>query len=90
MLNENLDTFLADFGQAVTVGAASILGILDMPDEDVAGVAISTEYALVIKTSDAPTADHGTSVAIGSDSFVVRSAKKISDGSFTRLVLSKT
>ena len=48
---ENLDTFLADFGNAVVRGGVSYKGILEQPDEIVAdGLVMSTDYELTAKT----------------------------------------
>ena len=44
---ENLDTFLADFGNAVVSSGVSYKGILEQPDEIVAdGLVMSTDYEL--------------------------------------------
>jgi hypothetical protein len=88
MLNENLDTFLADFGQTVVLGGVSGLGVLDMPDQVVDGLGISTEYTLLVRTSVYPSATRGDTITVGGVSYKVREYRKVDDGQFARITLS--
>ena len=50
---ENLDTYLADFGKTVAFGGNSYTGILEMPDQIIAGdMVITTDYQLIGKASE--------------------------------------
>lgn len=90
MITENLDTFLSDFGVAVTWGLVSGLGILDEPDQIIGGgLAISTDYSLIVKTADFGDAAFGDAMTVGGVSYTVRENRKLDDGSFSRITLTK-
>lgn len=92
-MTEDLSPYLADFGVAVTgPSTSSGLGILDQPDRifnDAVGI-ISTEYLLTIRTSDFPQLKDGDSMTVAGVAYTVREAQKIDDGSFSKVLLSKT
>lgn len=88
MIAENLDAFMDDFAVDVSDGGSSFKGILDQPDETI-GLAISTEYQLTAKTSDVEDYEDGDTLTIDSESYQVRANKKLSDGKFSVLTLSK-
>ncbi len=93
--SENLDVFLADFGVACTIGAATIKAILDQPDqvEELGNASgISREYELTARTSDLQNANvaRGSTVVIASQSYTVRRAPtQIADGAFSSVLMSK-
>ena len=87
---ENLDTFLADFGNAVVKGGVSYKGILEQPDEIVAdGLVMTTDYELTAKTSELGGLVFDNILKVNGDSYKVRSARKIDDGSFCLVSLTK-
>jgi hypothetical protein len=81
------DTYLADFGVAISAGAVSGLGIFDQPDSDVGGVTISTGYSVLCKTSLFGTLKYGDSLTVGGVAYVVGDNKKLDDGTFCRIGL---
>ena len=88
---ENLDTFLADFGNAVVSGGVSYKGILDQPDEIVAdGLVMTTDYELTAKTSDLGDLVFDNTLKVNGDGYKVRNTRKIDDGSFCLVSLTKT
>ncbi len=90
MITEDLDTYLADFGVAVSSGSASGSGILDEPDQTVGGLSISTEYSVLVKTSVFSGVAHGDTVTVNGVGYKARENRKIDDGAFSRITLSKT
>ena len=65
------NTYLLDFGQDVTVGGSTVKGILDMPDEIVAGdMVVITDYLLTVKTSDFSSVSLGAPPAAISNTLV--------------------
>jgi len=89
------NTYLLDFGQDVTVGGSTVKGILDMPDEIVAGdMVVITDYLLTVKTSDFASVSLGdtvtTNLSGSSTAFEVRTKRMIDDGTFSEITLSKT
>ena len=86
-----LSAFLADFGVAVTLGATTGVGILDMPDQIIGdGMSISSDYALLCKFSEFGGASYGSAITVDGTSYTVRRVEKIDDGKFCRVYLSKT
>lgn len=90
MVTEDLDTFLNDFGVTVVSGIVSGLGILDQPDLTLSEMTQSTEYAVMVKTSDFGSLRSGASITVDGTAYTVRENQKIDDGSFSRITLSKT
>ena len=87
---ENLDTFLADFGNAVVSGGVSYKGILDQPDEIVAdGLVLSTDYELTAKTSELGSLVFDDIISVDGENYKVRQTRKIDDGKFCIVSLSK-
>lgn len=90
MITENLDIFFSDFGKTVTMGAVSGLGILDEPDQIIGGgLAISTDYSLLTKTSLFGNAGYGDSISVDGVAYSVREVRKVDDGSLCRMILTK-
>ena len=51
IIEENLDTYFADLGQEVVFNGITKKGLLNMPDEILAGdLMISTDYVLTVQT----------------------------------------
>lgn len=94
MFDENLDTFLAEFGVPCSASGRSFLGILDKPDESLsmAGVnVLSTMYVCTVKTSEAMAASlaSGRAITVNGTVFEIRDVMLEDDGAFTKLTLSK-
>lgn len=89
-LTEDLSLFLSDFGVAVSSGAVSGIGILDMPSQVVAdGMVLTTDYKLTVRSSDFGHLLYGDAVTVNGVSYQVREAMKIDDGAMTELMLTK-
>ena len=88
-VSENADTFLQDFGVQVTWGSVSALGILEMPDQVVGEYAISTEYAVIVEHSKFDGAEHGDTITVEGSDYKIREYRKVDDGVFARITLSK-
>ena len=87
---EDLDIFLADFGQAVIRDGVSYKGILEQPDEIVAdGVVMTTEYELTGKSSELGSLVFDDIISVDGDNYKVRQARKIDDGKFCLVSLNK-
>ena len=83
--------YLNDFGVTCTSGSTTGLGILEQPDQILAGdMIISTEYELTAKTSDFGTLVSGDSITVDSVAYTVRDLRKENDGVFCRISLQKT
>lgn len=90
-LSEDLDQFLNDFGLSCTAGAVSALGILDMPGQLIGadGMVISTDYTLTAKASDFGGLLYGDAISVGGLNYQVREARRIDDGAFVEISLTK-
>lgn len=87
---EDLDLFLADFGVAVSAGAVTGIGILDMPTQVVAdGMVLSTDYTLTAKASDFGGLYFGDPVTVDGVNYQVREVRRLDDGKFVEISLSK-
>ena len=87
---EDLDIFLADFGQAVIRDGVSYKGILEEPDEIVAdGLVMTTDYELTGKTSELGSLVFDDIISVDGDNYKVRQARKIDDGKFCLVSLNK-
>lgn len=88
--SDDLDTFTDDFGVTATWGSVSGLGVLDQPDQIIGGgISISTEYLLTVKAEDFEGIAFGDAITVDSTDYTVREVRKIDDGSFYRIVLTK-
>jgi len=89
-LSENLSVFLNDFGVTVTSGAISGVGVLDMPGQVLAGgMVLSTDYTLTVRTADFGGLFYGDGITVDGVNYQVREARKLDDGAFTELMLTK-
>jgi len=89
---EDLDVFFstAGFGLSVTSGNTTAVGILDMPSEIIAdGVVLTTDYKLLVKTSDFPSLARGSAITVDGTNYTVREPMLIDDGKITQVFLMK-
>ena len=90
MLTEDLSLYFADFGVAVTSGAVTGKGILDMPSQVIVnGSVLSTEYSVVVLTSEFGGLLYGAAITVDGISYSVREAMLITDGLFTEISLQR-
>jgi len=88
---EDLEVFFADFTDTVVYDSVTYKGILEQPDEIVAdGLVMTTDYELTAKTSDLGGLVFDNTLTVNGDGYKVRSARKIDDGSFCLVSLTKT
>ena len=88
---EDLDIFLADFGDTVEYLGVNYKGILEQPDEIVAdGLVMTTDYELTAKTSDLGDLVFDNTLKVNGDGYKVRNTRKIDDGSFCLVSLTKS
>ena len=95
MIEENLDTYFADLGQEVVFNGITKTGLLNMPDEILAGdLMISTDYVLQVQTtefSDVVLGDTLTITVNGvREDYEVKSKRMEDDGKLSVISLSKT
>lgn len=90
-LNEDLGVFLNDFGVSCTAGAVTALGILDMPSQIISGdMVLSTDYTLTARFADFGGLKYGDAIAVAGTNYQVRETRKIDDGAFVEIGLTKT
>jgi hypothetical protein len=81
-IQDDPELFLTDFGVAVSSGAVSGYGILDMPGLVVAdGMVISTDYTSLA---------YGASMTVDGSAYTVRENRLLDDGVFCEISLQKT
>ena len=69
IIEENLDTYFADLGQEVVFNGITKKGLLNMPDEILAGdLMISTDYVLTVQTKQFEDVVLGSILVINKDS----------------------
>lgn len=89
-MNDDLDLFLQDFGKAVSAGAVTGLGILDMPGQVIAdGIVINTDYRLTVRTDQFGGLLYGDGVVVDGVSYAVRELLPVDDGSFCEVTLTR-
>jgi len=87
---EDLNMFLSDFGQPVIRNGVSYKGIFEQPDEIVVdGLVMTTDYELTVKTSELGSLIFDDTISIDGDNYKVRQSRKIDDGKFSKIMLSK-
>ena len=90
MITENLDVFLADFGVSVTAGAIAGVGLFDMPTQVIAdGMVLTSDYTLTAKTSDFGGVSYGDAITVDGTAYQVREVRRLDDGKFCEIGLSK-
>ena len=95
IIEENLDTYFLDLGQDVYFKGKKKKGLLNMPDEILAGdLMISTDYVLQVKTKDFTDLDIGETIRTNLNGilteFEVKGQRLLDDGKLTEIELSKT
>lgn len=68
---EDYTPFFSDFGVAATVGGVALNGIFDNAFLETLGITAGSSPVLLIVSSAAPSATHGTSVSVGGASYTV-------------------
>ena len=87
---EELDVFFSDFSDEVIYDNDTYLGQLDQPDEVIVdGRILTTEYELLVKTSDFSTVVFDKTIQVNGEEYSVRTMMKIDDGKFSKIMLSK-
>lgn len=88
-LSEDLDQFLADFAQTLTVGVADYHCIFNIENSLMGIGTEGREITATLKTSDISTANirHHTPVVIDSKTYTVIGIQPIDDGKFSDLIL---
>jgi len=90
VITENLDVFLADFGVSVTAGAIAGVGLFDMPTQVIAdGMVLTSDYTLTAKTSDFGGLRYGDAITVDGTAYQVREVRRLDDGKFCEIGLSK-
>ena len=95
IIEENLDTYFADLGQEVVFNGITKKGLLNMPDEILAGdLMISTDYVLTVQTKQFEDVVLGSILVINvngkREKYEVRSKRMEDDGKLSMITLSKT
>jgi hypothetical protein len=87
---EDLNLFLDDFGVSCTAGAISALGILDMPSQIISGdMVLSTDYSLTARAADFGGLLFGDGITVDGTNYQVREVRRIDDGKFVEIGLTK-
>ena len=87
---EELDVFFSDFADEVIYDNDTYIGQLDQPDEVIVdGRILTTEYELLVKTSDFSTIVFEKTIQVNGESYSVRTMMNIDDGKFSKIMLSK-
>ena len=96
MFAEDADTYLADYGQAVTwapsAGGAALAGlmILDQPDDVQDGDTICRQYLATFATAGWPGHKRGEALATGGTTYRLRTdPRTLDDGVFSTVGLTK-
>ena len=89
---EDLDAFFDTPGFTVPVvqGSTASVGYFESPNEIIAdGVVLTTDYAVVVKTSDFSAVSRGDAMTVDSVAYTVREPMLLDDGKIMRVVLMK-
>jgi len=90
MLTEDATIFLQDFGVPVTSGVSSGLGILDMPGKVIMNdMVISTDYTLLCESAKFGSLAYGAPVEVAGVLYSVREVRRLDDGIFSEVSLSR-
>ncbi len=87
---EDLDAFFDTPGFTVPVvfGATTGVGYFDSPDQIIAdGVILTTDYSILVKTSDFSAVVQGNTMTVDGVAYTVREAMKLDDGKIMRIML---
>ena len=89
---EDLDAFFDTPGFTVPVvhGVTTSVGYLDQPSEIIAdGVVLTTDYAVVVKTSEFSSVARGDAMTVDGVAYTVREPMLLDDGKIMRVMLMK-
>tara|TARA_B100001093_G_scaffold328067_1_gene313024 strand:- start:1587 stop:1877 length:291 start_codon:yes stop_codon:yes gene_type:complete len=89
---EDLDAFFDTPGFTVPVvfGSTTGVGYFESPDEVVAdGVLLTTDFSVLVKTSDFSTVNSGDAMVVDGENFTVREPMRLDDGKIMRVMLMK-
>ena len=87
---ESTNLFFEHFGQDVLYKGVIYKGILEQPDEVIAdGIVLTTDFELTSKQSDLGSVLFDEELEIDKNKYKVRSVRKIDDGIFCKISLSK-
>ena len=89
---EDLDAFFdtPGFTVPVTFGSTIGSGYFESPNEIIAdGVVLTTDYAVVVKTSDFSSVTQGSSLEVDGISYTVREPMLLDDGKIMRIMMMK-
>ena len=89
---EDLDAFFDTPGFTVPVvfGATTGVGYFQSPDEIIEdGLVLTTDYAVVVKTSDFSAVSRGDTMTVDSVAYTVREPMLLDDGKIMRVMLMK-
>lgn len=87
---EDPTVFLDDFGVAISSGATTGLGILDMPGSLTAdGMAITTDYTVRCETSKFGGLLYGDEMTVAGVVYQVREVRLVDDGTFVEVSLMR-
>ncbi len=89
---EDLDAFFdtPGFTVPVTFGMTTGVGYFESPNEIIAdGVVLTTDYAVVVKTSDFSAVTNGSSMTVDGVAYTVREPMLLDDGKIMRVMLMK-
>lgn len=89
---EDLDAFFdtPGFTVPVTFGAVTDVGYFESPTEIIAdGVVLTTDYAVVVKTSVFSSVARGDAMTVDSVAYTVREPMLLDDGKIMRIMLMK-
>ncbi len=86
----DLDVFIDDFGVDVVSDNGPFRAVFDMPDELLSdGIVVSTDYKITAKSSDVGALRVNDKLYIDNETYYVRVVRKIDDGKFSLVGLSK-
>ena len=87
---EDINTFFSDFSTEVTYQGVIYKGIFEQPDELIAdGVVLTTDYELIVKSSDLGSLAFDTEIKVSNVKYKVRNVRKIDDGTLSKISLQK-
>ena len=92
LFEENLDAFFDTPGLTVPVvlGAVASVGYFESPNEIIAdGVVLTTDYAVVVKTSGFASVARGDTMTVEGVPYTVREPMMLDDGKIMRVMLMK-
>ncbi len=87
---EDTNVFFGHFSEEVFYNNKTYKGILEQPDEIIAdGVVLTTDYELTARNSDLGDLSFDTEIKVKNIKYRVRNVRKIDDGTFCKISLSK-